>query len=168
MSLFTARSRRRPQRGDTIIEVLICVGVIGAVLAGAFVVTNRSQLAVRDAQEHAEASKLLEGQLELLRSNAKFQKGTVFHPTTTGDFCMDLEAKPVANGGGNAGACKVDNGGQPWSEDTNSIPYFILIKNRDNASGTDNAGQLFQIQVKWDSVTGKGEAQETMYYRLYP
>lgn len=168
--MIRASRIKRRQRGDTLVEVLICIGVVGAVLAGAFVVTNRSQLGVRDSQERAEAAKVVEGQLELLRSNAKLQKGTVFHPKTTGAFCMDrttaLPIQSQAVDRPNA-KCSVDSLG---NESTEANAYSVTITHQETNSGTSNAGQLFKIQVSWNSVTGTGDgkAQETMYYRLYP
>lgn len=160
------RNAQRRQRGDTIVEVLICIGVVGAVLAGAFVVTNRSQLGVRDSQERAEAAKIVEGQLELLRSNAKLHKGTIFHPKTTGVFCMNrTTALPITVPGPNEDECTMDSLGAK-SDEVNA--YTVAINHEETASGTSNAGQLFKIQVTWDSVTGSGQAQQTMYYRLYP
>jgi type II secretory pathway pseudopilin PulG len=159
---------RRGQRGDTIVEVMICIGVVGAVLAGAFVVSNMSQIGVRDAQERAEASKIVEGQLELLRSNTKLQGGTVFSPTTTGSFCMGRDARPKPNPSATAYAsvCQFNNGGNQASG--GEIAYKVAITHEDTTSGTGSAGQLFRIVVKWDSATGDGESQETMFYRLYP
>lgn len=54
------------QRGDTIVEVMISIAIIGLILAGAYATANRSLTNVRDAEEHEQAIALAQGQLELL------------------------------------------------------------------------------------------------------
>ncbi len=76
------------QRGDTIVEVLIAIAVVSLVLAGAFGVSQKSSIATRDSQEHSEAQKLVESQLESLRAWAAAGTGTnVF--TIGSDFCIN-------------------------------------------------------------------------------
>src|SRR5487761_1385964 len=79
--------RRLTQAGDTIVEVLIAMAVISLVLAGAFLTTRNSQTGVLNSQEHAAALKLIESQLEQLRSVASANPPNlgVF---TTSKFCM--------------------------------------------------------------------------------
>ena len=55
------------QRGDTIVEVLLAMAVVGLVLGVAYGITNRSVAIGRSAQERSEALKLAETQLELLK-----------------------------------------------------------------------------------------------------
>jgi type II secretory pathway pseudopilin PulG len=61
------RSLRRSTAGDTIFEVLIAIGIVSLVIASAFVISNRSILNSLQAQEHSEAQKLAQSQLEQLR-----------------------------------------------------------------------------------------------------
>jgi type II secretory pathway pseudopilin PulG len=72
----------RNSRGDTIVEVVISIALIGTVLAGAYATANNSLITIRDAQEHEEATTLAESQLEVL--------GTL--PTT---YLSEVEALPV-------------------------------------------------------------------------
>ena len=62
-------TNRKNERGDTIIEVLMCILVISMILAGAFASTNKNLQSVRDSQERAQAVKIAESQLERLRTN---------------------------------------------------------------------------------------------------
>ena len=48
---------RSRQRGDTIVEVLIAIAVIGAVLGGAYVVVNNSANNNQAAQERSQERK---------------------------------------------------------------------------------------------------------------
>lgn len=56
------------KRGDTIVEVLIALAVLGSVLVGGYSIATRSINSVRASQERGEALKVAEGQIEQLRS----------------------------------------------------------------------------------------------------
>jgi prepilin-type N-terminal cleavage/methylation domain-containing protein len=62
--------RRLSSRGDTIVEVLIAIAIVSSVLAGAFTVSQKSTLAVRDSQERGEVLQILQGQVEQVRALA--------------------------------------------------------------------------------------------------
>jgi prepilin-type N-terminal cleavage/methylation domain-containing protein len=81
-------SPKRLQRGDTIVEVLIAIAIISLVLTGAFSTTHASLLATRTSQEHSEALKLLESQIESIRSYNIAPPS----PTATEPFCVDSTA----------------------------------------------------------------------------
>jgi prepilin-type N-terminal cleavage/methylation domain-containing protein len=51
---------RKLQAGDTIIEVMLAMSIIGIVLGAAFGIANRSVSVGQDAQERTEALKLAE------------------------------------------------------------------------------------------------------------
>jgi type II secretory pathway pseudopilin PulG len=58
-------------RGDTIVEVLMCIAIVGAVIAGAYALASRSLAEGVSASEHSQAIKLAEGQLEALKSRQR-------------------------------------------------------------------------------------------------
>jgi prepilin-type N-terminal cleavage/methylation domain-containing protein len=76
------------QNGDTLVEVLISILIVSMILTGAYVTTNRSTLRVIDSQEHAQALKLAESQLELIRQSAAASVPNILDRTTGDDFCM--------------------------------------------------------------------------------
>ena len=55
----------RRQTGDTIVEVLICIAVISTVLTGAFIVVSKSNRAIQNSAEHAQAQQRLQGELKV-------------------------------------------------------------------------------------------------------
>jgi len=139
------------QRGDTIVEVLICMAIISLVLGGAFVTTRNSQLGVRDSQEHAEALKLVESQLEQLRADAADAKAAA------SPFCMyNAATATIASGN-----CTQDSAGLPRQADSR---YKLSIA---RAAPDANGGYLFTVTATWPDVNGNGNAQESMVYRLY-
>lgn len=83
----------RVQRGDTIIEVMLAMSIIGIVLGGAFGIANRSVSVGQDAQERTEALKIAETQLEIFKS--QFPNSAALRGRTEAQaFCFDVSANP--------------------------------------------------------------------------
>jgi type II secretory pathway pseudopilin PulG len=53
--------------GDTIVEVLLSLGVLGMVIVGAYTIASRSLRSAQRAQERTHATKLAEGQVDKLK-----------------------------------------------------------------------------------------------------
>lgn len=148
---------RLKQRGDTIVEVLICIMIVSLILTGAYVTTNKSTLAVSNSQEHATALKLIQSQLEELRTNANQQSPTVF--AKAAPFCMVNGVATSATQQPDAAQCIVDANDNA----TTAQPAYKLTITRVDAS--DSA--VFQVRADWDSITGSGNTSEQISYRLY-
>jgi type II secretory pathway pseudopilin PulG len=129
-------------RGDTIIEVLIAIGIVSLVLTSAYALTNKNVSSIMQVQEQGYAQKLVEQQVELLRA-------AVTKPTADGCFHPDNGAfvTPVSNA-----TCKPVVG---------SVNYAIAIKN--NPTGLSPAD--YRVRVNWDKLGG-GTGQVTVYYRV--
>lgn len=86
--MFLAKLTRR-QSGDTIIEVLVAMAIVSLVLGSSYAVINRTLANARQAQEHSEALKLLEGQFEQLHAaiNDPLQVTSV---KTLSTFCFNV------------------------------------------------------------------------------
>lgn len=111
-------------RGDTIVEVLIAIAVVSLVLAAAFTSTRRSASATRTAQEHGEALKLAESQVEQIKVAS--EKGEVL----PNSFCFDGGvAKPLPEP-----ACT-----------TGTVAYRQSIT---------KAGNDYVVIVQWDGLSG--------------
>jgi type II secretory pathway pseudopilin PulG len=131
--------------GDTIIEVLIAIAVVSSMLGAAFAVTNHSLLNARQAQEHEEALKLLEGQFEQLNELAINPSN---QPSSGVKFCLSglnvkLDPDP---------ACTVGN-----------VPggYHLQITRTTTVSN-----DLYTGEVNWDGPTG-GNDNVSIVYGLY-
>jgi type II secretory pathway pseudopilin PulG len=156
---------RLNHKGDTIVEVLIAIAIVGMVLAGAYASANKSLQANRRAQERAEALRVAEQQLEYLKKAGSDDAVNL----ADGNFCMASATgvrRPMTNGPPPAAygldtftlfpsghyplACRVsfNNGGyyyHPWV--------------------TGNA-ETFIVHVRWDGSGGlKQEA--TLTYRVH-
>lgn len=121
--ITTLRSRNS---GDTIIEVLIAIAVVGAVLAGAYTSTQRSVNATRMAQEQGEALKLAESQVEQIKIATDTNTLNV---TGAGNFCI--------NSGVLAASCVTGTG----------VVYTTVV--------THTAGSRdFIVNVTWAGLSG--------------
>lgn len=146
--------------GDTIIEVLVCIAVVSTILGGAFVTTHQSQVGVRNSQEHAEALKLIESQLEQLRGD------TTDAISATPPFCMYNEAPVSAVIAPQDQDCTQDSGG--LAKQSDSRYYLTITRCAAIACGNNIANSyVFTVKASWPEVTGQGNGQETMVYRLY-
>lgn len=139
-------SLRRAESGDTMVEVIISIAVVGSVLVSAFQITNMNTQNVQQAQEYGQATRLVQSQIEYLRN------GT-FRPAI--DKCFKSDGKATVT----AAECQVSSAGLPSTE----VPYYLLSITSTAISG---GVRSYTIKADWDSATGNGIANITMYYRL--
>lgn len=140
-------SKRLNQTGDTIVEVLIAIGVVGMMLTSAYAITNRSNRSLQDTQEHGQALKLVESQIELMRSNGSFPTGTIcFKGYDTGRAATTPAECALSADGTKATA-------QPT--------YNMSITHIDDSSHPN----VYAVKAVWDSVLG-GQSNVTVYYRF--
>ena len=123
-NLRIALIRSRDERGDTIIEVLIAIGIVSLVLTSAYALTNRNVQATQEIQEQAYAQKLVEQQVEILRS-------ATAKPTSNG--CFSAPNTYVAT---TDSACHISNGG---------ATYNVVIS---------LSGATYGIKASWATLGG--------------
>jgi len=146
-TLHRLRALNRQQTGDTIVEVLICIAVVSTILAGAFVVSNRSSVAVRTSEEHAQALQYLQGQIELLRADAAGK----MYATMPAQFCYQADATIVTPY--NATTC------------TPAGSIYVLSIEKVTAPLLGQTTATFKATVTWDSLGGSTQNQEQLFYR---
>lgn len=157
------------QAGDTLVEVLIAVAVISSVLAGAFLVAQKSAIGVRDSQEHGEVTQLLQGQIELVRSLALAATSTSdpLYATSPKYFCID-GSNPLT-------PIRINSAAIPdplpalQSDDFSKYDAKCNdIQGHYNIAGSyDSASNLFTFVGRWDHLGG-GRNQEQLSYRISP
>lgn len=83
---------RLQQAGDTIVEVLFAVAVVGLTIASAYGIASLSLQNARQAQERGEALKIAEGQIEAIRAiasnNSATDDGQIFRASSNA-FCLN-------------------------------------------------------------------------------
>lgn len=150
--------------GDTIVEVLIVVIVIGTVLTSAYAIAISSLQSMQLVQERGYALKLAEGQLENLKP-AVIKDPTLF--STANGFCLNGTTATVLSGGSPSITLDTEtyaNYPQNCQKDPNGgtcsgFCYHYGLK----SAGNNN----FTATVRWDGPTGQRQ-QVQLSYRLYP
>lgn len=151
MHKLITRLSRNPQRGDTLVEVLIAIAVVSLVLGGAYVTTNRSLQATRGAQERAVALKLAESQVERLKGLMSTNSATVM--ATTAPFCISYVTGLPVNLPNDA--CDLNTEGVHATEE----PIFHISITRNNFD--------FVLTETWFNVSGKNTDKLQLRYRVY-
>lgn len=157
------------QAGDTIVEVLIVVIIMGVVVSAGYRIAVRSLQSTQLAQEKSYALKLAEGQLETFK--AAIDQDPAIIGTT--DFCLTTDSNgvivrnPIAssspadtmdgeNYANYPNACKKDpNGGS-----CTGLCYYFGIRKVGGASNN------FTASVRWDGPRGNKQQVE-LSYRVY-
>jgi|GEM_PF-1023758 len=151
----------RSERGDTIVEVMIVLAVLGMAIGISYATANRSLLNARQAQENSQASELVQSQLEQLRTMTKNNCTTAPVDTahciysgspygsSTSPFCV--VSGVVKNAKTDASCLKAGESGR-----------YRLTITRDNSTDT------FTIVASWDDVEGEGTDTVTLNYKVHP
>jgi len=151
-------SYRSNERGDTIIEVMLAIAVVGMVLAAAYNIANRALMTGRYAQEQTEALKVAESQVEKLKYKASLFKqgdsigGTIFDTAAgTTSFCIADDSN----------LSKVTVAASNYATDCALRSGLYTPK-----ADYDAANNLFTVTVSWESplVTN---AKVEVAYKLY-
>jgi Tfp pilus assembly protein PilV len=140
------------QRGDTIVEVLFALIVIGIILTGGYSVVTHSILDEQDAQEHSYALGLVQSQIEQLRAYV------LANPTV---------ALPFAPAVAPTGGCMITSSSyvslSPCSQPVNATEnYTVSIK----LNTSDN---VYNVTATWPSLilnTGSNKDSITIPYRI--
>lgn len=165
--------RKLVQRGDTIVEVMIVLAVLGLAIGISYSTANRSLLNARQAQENAEASKLAQTQVEML-----YAQSTVVTATDTDHyiydstklFCMGTGDGLVKHGftGGSLDQTLLTQGNYPTDDScTSQQLYRVSIRYQDTDPDNPTAHDKFTIRVAWDDVLGDGQDTVTLVYRIH-
>lgn len=147
------------QRGDTIVEVLFALGILGAVLGSSYVVVSRNVITNRASQERLQAVKIAESQFEKLKIKVA-SDDTMYDRS---GFCLTNTNNVVLS---SALDCKMDAAGDAT---TAPLQYRVTIS-RDNYlpyGGNPRAGTRFKINVTWANVRGGGDDKLDYFYEAY-
>lgn len=151
------------QAGDTIVEVLIVIIVLGTVVAAGYGIATRSLQSTQLAQEKTYALKLAEGQLESLKAAAEQNPAIL---ANTNGFCLNGTTSTDINGGSPTSTmaseiyanypneCKKD----PNNQNCASYCYHYGIKRVGDNS--------FTATVRWDGPAASKQQIE-LSYRVY-
>jgi len=152
LKIFKNRSE---QRGDTIIEVLVVLAVLGLAIGVSYGIANTSLLSTKGAQENAQATEILQAQLEAVRSMLPNDDGTqsVTDVKKAGPYCVDTSGSSYQTTTG----CTFGNDGQ--IDSTGNGLYTVQI--------TYDGTSTFTLTATWSDIHGQGQDKSTLVYRDY-
>lgn len=175
------------QHGETIMEVLVCVGIVGVMMTSAFALSNRNQASARASYERNEAVKIGETQLEKLRYYAdRFDLPTSAAADTNGKpFCVIgsaaskddiviLDNKPPmmptadTNLNQYKGKRATTGAAAECSDGTSAGQYRYAIWPPGTTTGifSPDVGK-YLITVRWVSATGVGNDSLDFFYEIF-
>jgi prepilin-type N-terminal cleavage/methylation domain-containing protein len=167
------------QAGDTIVEVLVVLAILGLALSISYATANRSLLNVRQAQEHAQALQLVQGQLEQFRSlvvQKQISSTTVSDTSTTVDP-SDNDEQYVTSATDNPVFCINASGTIERIgniSDYTTYPTDCAGANNDNlddlyniAISYNSSNNTYTAQATWPSVTDAETDKVSLTYRIY-
>lgn len=142
---------RQNQNGDTIVEVLVSLAVMGLVIAGAFSIVNVALRNSRQAQERSEATKIAESQIEAIKASDSAKPAR---------FCMAGSKTPVSFA--EAPPSNLDE------ETYTSYPAGCreLGTGRLYFASVEHTDDRYTVTVRWERIGG-GKEQLTMAYEGY-
>lgn len=166
------RLKYRDWRGDTIIEVMVVLAVLGLALSIAYATANRSLLDARQAQETSYASAQVQNQLEGLRVLGQTAAPTPSQNIyTTAKFCLTynagLNSYTVTSYGGGAtpASCAL-----PFDVQSSLAVYYCGGSHAGYGgavcSGLTN--DTFLVVASWPDLETPGTDTVTQAYRVHP
>ena len=167
------------QLGDTIVEALMAIAVLGLVIGAGYAVANRSLKTSRASQERGEALKVAQAQVERIRSLSSGNATTIKNTYSINIFCLNASGAPqgftpsIDNIDGPA-AKTLSNytimGCNKVLSDGGGYSYNVAVQYRPDVVGAGPAAvrnDTFVIAVRWDSALGKGIDEVKLYYKAH-
>jgi len=155
----------RNNAGDTIVEVLVVLAILGLALSISYATASRSLLSTNGAQENSKATALLQAQAEVLR----YMAPQVSPPANqdvfgqSGPFCIDTTALTIDNSFVSSNLNNVENPDSYPATCKQTPPFHIAIVK--SVSGANYA--VFDLTAKWSDIHGDGVDTVTLSYRVY-
>lgn len=139
------------KKGDTIVEVLIGIAVLGLVLSISYALSNRDTQYIEQSQERGEAQKISEQQLELLRNYLTPDTDWV----ASGYLCFDDSDPPQPT----ATATDCQKGTQDTIGGITQGRYRVRIN-------YDSATKTYTVNTTWSSLTSAPQQSLALSYKL--
>ncbi|HEX5395388.1 MAG TPA: hypothetical protein VFW52_03510 [Candidatus Saccharimonadales bacterium] len=149
---------KRNQLGDTIVEVMAAITIIGLALGTAYALSNRSYKTGQSTVERSQALALAQGQVEFLKNLGL--NGEIDNLLTTsnygngGKFCFRDDTGAVVSAG-TGSYC------YPYGQSDNKSLYNIDIS---YCGGGGCSPNVFTVTASWEALGGR-QNQLMVYYK---
>jgi type II secretory pathway pseudopilin PulG len=170
--------RRISGRGDTIIEVLIAIGIAAFAIGTSYAVASKSLQQAISARERNQAINVLENQLNALKFREQQTDSATFaskmsYPVT--HFCLDETATDPTNTGTwypkqNYGTITADtplvvgsSGNAYTKECQKDNDYYVDITTLNRGGRVPT---VYIINVRWERIGGGPVNEAKVYYRF--
>jgi len=135
------------QNGETIVEVLIAIAVLGSALGGAFAIVNRSKLTLQTNKERYQAQLFANSQADILKLYSSVEDNRTVLNNSVVDFCFVGAGEMQLY---TSGLCDIDDG----------VIYNVRVKRL--IPDFDK----FSIKISWDSLTNGAQDQVELDYGI--
>ena len=166
---MTRQFKKLGNAGDTIVEVLIVLAVLGLSMSIAYATANTGLQKSRNAQEHSQALGIINSQVELLRSTfAKQAGGSIETQAASGPFCLSPSASapvtitPLSNSGPN----KFNESLAADTLNTTTYPGPCTQDAFYKISIVGRGGGVYDFRVRWEGLGSLGRQQEELTYKI--
>lgn len=159
-------------KGETIIEVLLALAVLGLIIGIAYASANRSLKLSQDSHERTEASQLAQSTIEAIRFYAINQQqpppapqsanDSIFRVGAGSDFCLALDNTSITT----LAAPNRYDPATPLPCTFGDGRYLVVAKvAKTSSAGVKPEVYEYTITSSWDSITGTADKnQVTMRY----
>jgi len=171
--------KRLNHRGDTIVEVLIAIAILGAIIGGGYSIATRSLNGVRISQERSEATKIAESQIETFKSKFYSAKSEpelfaalnlVVTPHPGSADTVDVTPFCFSESGATITINDVDNLAAYPADCIlgNGDIYYVSLTPEYVAPTTNSEPWVFTgtVRIKWDRSGGGGTDSLKMVYKI--
>lgn len=159
------------QAGDTIVEVLLAVIVVGLAVGLGYGVASRSLKSNRQSQERVEALKKIEGQIERLKKLAATDNGGPGGVFQASSYCIidtPTQANKIVSPIDTPPALNLDSLSEDAYSDIDDSCIDGLYRMSITPDNPTPSTKQFQVRARWFSI-GKNAKEETVVtYRIYP
>jgi prepilin-type N-terminal cleavage/methylation domain-containing protein len=157
-------SINKNQKGDTIVEVLMALVIIGLAIGIAYGISTRSLKAARQAQERTEAVKIAEGQIERIKGSLNGNNAADITRILDSNsvFCMNSANNAIGFPGpyGTNIPALGSDAFSSYPADCVQGLYKVIVD--------EEAADQYAVVIRWESL-GVGNREEVkIKYRVYP
>jgi prepilin-type N-terminal cleavage/methylation domain-containing protein len=152
--------RRLTSRGDTIVEVLISIAIVGLALAAAYATANRSSQNDQTNQEHEIALTIAQSQAEQLNNLPTSSTNSLATIATASASCFSTTGVLAASGATYAADC-INYNSAIYPEDFTVNIKQVIAPNANPVA--DKPLGTFEVSVEWPKIAGGTNAIQVYF-----